>query len=109
MCEAVRDGMRRASVARVDAGQGPFARLAHQILLSEGFTDLNPSHPLGGKDGGADAIAKRDGLRWAMGAYLPRGQQALKEIEVSGQRLIGAETEHSVNNVDHWPGQPSVP
>jgi hypothetical protein len=62
-------------------GQGPSERLAHQVLLSEGFTGLDPSHPLGGKDGGADAIACRDELRWVMAAYFPRGQQTLKKIE----------------------------
>ena len=62
-------------------GQAPSERLAQQILLCEGFTGLDPSHPLGGKDGGADALACRDGLRWVMGVYFPRGQQALKEIE----------------------------
>ncbi len=67
-------------------GQGPSERLAQQILLSEGFTGLDPSHPLGGKDGGADATASRDGLRWVMAAYFPRGQQTLKEIE---KKLIG--------------------
>jgi hypothetical protein len=67
-------------------GQGPSERLAQQILLSEGFTALDPTHPLGGKDGGADAIASRDGLRWVMGAYFPRGQQTLKEIE---EKLLG--------------------
>ena len=67
-------------------GQGPSERLAQQILLSEGFTDLDPSHPLGGKDGGADATANRDGLRWVMAGYFPRGQQTLKEIE---DKLIG--------------------
>jgi hypothetical protein len=67
-------------------GQGPSERLAQQILISEGFKGLDPSHPLGGKDGGADAVASRDGLRWVMGVYFPRGQQKLKKIE---KKLIG--------------------
>jgi Restriction endonuclease len=62
-------------------GQGPSERLAQQILLSEGFTGLDPSHPLGGKDGGADAIAYRDELRWVMAVHFPRGQQTPKKIE----------------------------
>ena len=36
-------------------GQGPSERLAGLVLLSERFTDLDPSHPLGGRDGGKDA------------------------------------------------------
>jgi hypothetical protein len=44
-------------------GQGPSERLAAQILLNEGFTAFDPSHPLGGKDGGKDAICMKDGMR----------------------------------------------
>ena len=33
------------------SGQGPSERLAAQILMEDGFTGLDPSHPLGGKDG----------------------------------------------------------
>ncbi len=36
-------------------GQTPSERLAAQILIHEGLIDLDPSHPLGGKDGGKDA------------------------------------------------------
>ena len=38
-------------------GQAPSERLAAQILLSVGYTGLDPSHPLGGKDGMKDAVA----------------------------------------------------
>ena len=38
-------------------GQSPSERLAAQILLNEGYTGLDPSYPLGGQDGGKDAIA----------------------------------------------------
>lgn len=98
--EAVADGSRTTAVAgkirrvRGDArwdetwhrllnwtnGQGPAERLAAQVLLADGFVGLDPSHPLGGKDGGADALAERDGLRWTMAAYFPRGQQTPKSI-----------------------------
>lgn len=61
-------------------GQAPSERLAAQVLLAEGYSDLDPRHPLGGRDGGADAIAYRDGQRWAMAVYFPRGQQLLTEI-----------------------------
>lgn len=60
--------------------QGPAERLAAQVLLADGFAGLDPSHPLGGKDRGADALAERDGLRWTMAAYFPRGQQSPKTI-----------------------------
>jgi hypothetical protein len=55
--------------------QGPSERLAAQILLDDGYQSLDPSHPLGGKDGGKDAICIKIGQRWLMAAYFPRGQQ----------------------------------
>ncbi len=71
--------------------------MAAQILLAEGFTDLDPSHPLGGKDGGKDAICARDDIRWAMAAYFPRGQQEFRSIQtkfmadVTGATTNGAQ------------------
>ncbi len=62
-------------------GRGPSERLAAQILLDHGFTHLDPSHPLGGKDGAADALACRGGKRWVMAVYFPRGQQIFKAIK----------------------------
>jgi hypothetical protein len=63
-------------------GQTPSERLAAQILLQEGFSNFDPSHPLGGKDGGKDAIATKGGIRFAMAAYFPRGQQSINNIAV---------------------------
>jgi hypothetical protein len=57
-------------------GQPRAERLAAQILVAEGYTNIDPSHPLGGPDGGKDAIASRNGERWIMAAYLPFGQQS---------------------------------
>jgi hypothetical protein len=62
-------------------GQGPSERLAAQVLLNEGFEGLDPSHPLGGKDGAKDAVCRKAGKRWVMGVHFPRGQQAFKDIE----------------------------
>lgn len=61
-------------------GQGPSERLATQILLAEGYEDLDPSHPLGGPDGGRDAVATKDGKRWVMAVYFPREQQPFASI-----------------------------
>ena len=62
-------------------GQAPSERLAGQILLHERFTNLDPSHPLGGKDSLHDAICSRDGKRYVMAVYFPRGQQSFAAIE----------------------------
>jgi len=60
---------------------GAAERLAAQILLDQGFTDIDPSHPLGGRDGKADALARRDGRSWVMAVYFPRGQQTFTDIK----------------------------
>jgi hypothetical protein len=62
-------------------GQAPSERLAAQILLDQGFTDLDPSHPLGGKDGGKDAVCLKDGQKWLMAVYFPRGQHSVGQIQ----------------------------
>lgn len=58
------------------SGQAPSERLAAQILLSEGYRNLDPSHPLGGPDGRKDAVCNKDGKTWVMAVYFPRGQQS---------------------------------
>lgn len=62
-------------------GQGPAERLAAQLLLAEGFTDLDPSHPLGGPDGGKDILCVKDGTKFVGGVYFPRGQQTFATIQ----------------------------
>ena len=73
-------------------GQGPSERLAAQVLVHDGFTEIDPSHPLGGRDGGKDGICIKDGNRWAMAVYFPRGQQAFGAVEEKFVRdLAGAQ------------------
>ena len=67
-------------------GQTRSERLAAQILFHESFVDFDPSHPLGGKDGGKDAIATKEGMRFAMAVYFPRGQQTLNAIRSEVRR-----------------------
>jgi hypothetical protein len=62
-------------------GQGPAERLSAQVLYAEGYTDVDPIHPLGGPDGAKDAKALKDGQHWIMAAYFPRGQQTINEIK----------------------------
>jgi len=56
-------------------------RLAAHILSSEGFKSIDPSHPLGGRDGLKDIIAIKDNLQWIAAAYFPRGQKTFTEIK----------------------------
>ena len=61
-------------------GQPPAERLAALVLDAEGYESIDPSHPLGGPDGGADALVKKNGQKWIMAVYFPRGQQTLADI-----------------------------
>lgn len=61
-------------------GQAPSERMSALILDEEGFESIDPSHPLGGKDGGADALTLKAGEPWVMAVYFPRGQQSFKDI-----------------------------
>lgn len=61
-------------------GQAPSERLAAQLIIEAGYSNIDPSHPLGGKDGGKDAICTYKGERWVMAVYFPRGQKDFSEI-----------------------------
>ena len=64
-----------------DRGQAPSERLAAIILSKEGFRGIDPSHPLGGKDGLKDMVVSFGGERWIGAVYFPRGQQTFPEIK----------------------------
>jgi hypothetical protein len=71
-------------------GQTPSERLAAQILMRDGFSDLDPSHPLGGRDGGKDALASKGGVPFAMAVYFPRGAQAFKNVRSKFENDLAA-------------------
>lgn len=56
-------------------------RLAAQLLLHEGYRNLDPSHPLGGPDGGQDARCSKDEEDWIMAVYFPRGKVKFSAIK----------------------------
>ena len=64
-----------------DRGQAPSEHLAAIILSKEGFKGIDPSHPLGGKDGLKDMTLSFDGKRWIGAVYFPRGQQTFSDIK----------------------------
>lgn len=76
-------------------GQPPSERLAAQILDDAGYEDIDPSHPLGGPDGGCDGECTRDGETGVWAVYFPRGQQTLKEIEDKLKADIAAARKHN--------------
>lgn len=56
-------------------------RLAAQVLSEEGYKDIDPSHPYGGKDGGRDITCTRDGRKWIAAVYFPRGDLSYAKVE----------------------------
>ena len=63
-----------------DKGQTPAERLAAVILNIEGFQNVDPSHPLGGRDGLKDMFLTFNGSKWIGAVYFPRGQQSFTTI-----------------------------
>jgi hypothetical protein len=61
-------------------GQTRSEHLAAQILLRQGFTGIDPSHPRGGPDGGKDAICMKNGVRWIMAVYFPTKPQKFSAV-----------------------------
>lgn len=64
-----------------DRGQTPAERLAALLLHGEEFSNIDPSHPLGGKDGLKDMVLSYKGDKWISGVYFPRGQQTFYVIK----------------------------
>lgn len=62
-------------------GQAPSERLSGHILRAEGYEGIDPSHPLGGPDQGADATCVKHGQQWVMASYFPYGPQPFSEIK----------------------------
>jgi len=74
--------------------QPPSERLAAQILDAEGYADIDPSHPLGGPDGGRDGKCTRNGENGAWAVYFPRHQQRPKAIRDKLKADIEAARKH---------------
>lgn len=66
----------------MDNSSGKSERLAAQIIIHEGFDKLDPTHPLGGPDGGKDSLCIKDDKSWIMAVYFPRGQKSIRDIKV---------------------------
>lgn len=76
-------------------GQAPSERLAAQILIREGFKELDPSHPLGGTDGGRDAICTYNEDMWVMAVYFPRGKKKISEIKAKLRDDVMSASKHN--------------
>jgi hypothetical protein len=65
-------------------------RLAGHLLSAEGYRSIDPSHPLGGPDQGADAMCWKDGEKWVMASYFPYGPHSFAEIKAKLESDIDA-------------------
>jgi len=80
-------------------GQKPSERLAAHILGSEGYKSIDPTHPLGGRDGLKDIISMKDNLQWIAAVYFPRGQMDFKEIKKKFNSDIKGITKNNVSGL----------
>jgi ribosomal protein S27E len=80
-----------------DKGQSESERLAARLLSIEGYEDIDPSHPLGGPDGGKDVLCKKDGRSCVVAAYFPRGQQEFRDITKKFEEDLTKAKELSAN------------
>ena len=71
-------------------GQKASERLSAHLLASLGYKSIDPSHPLGGKDGAKDIVAFRNNIQWVTGCYFPRGQQTFKKIREKFIKDLGS-------------------
>lgn len=80
-------------------GQAEEERMSAQVIAAEGYDSLDPSHPLGGPDGGRDARCKKDGRPWIMAVYFSRGERTFKQIETKLVSDIESARKHSPHGV----------
>lgn len=75
--------------------QPPSERLAAQVLDAEGYENIDPSHPLGGPDGGRDGECTRAGQKGVWAVYFPRGQQTYLTISNKLKADIAGASKHA--------------
>ncbi|EGQ7714469.1 MULTISPECIES: hypothetical protein [Vibrio] len=62
-------------------GQKAAERISAHILKSEQYHSVDPSHPLGGRDGGKDILCAKNSKKYVGAVYFPRGQKSFREIK----------------------------
>ncbi len=73
--------------------------LAALILNEEGYEGIDPSHPLGGPDGGRDGHCTKNAEPWIWAVYFPRGQQDLKTIADKLRDDVKVARKHSLYGI----------
>lgn len=87
-------------------GQPPSERLAALVLDEEGYKDIDPSHPLGGPDGGRDGECTRDGEAGVWAVYFLHGKQTFKTIADKLTADIEAARKHNPEFIAFVTNQP---
>lgn len=88
-----------------DKGQTPSERLAAVLLNSQGYTDVDPSHPLGGPDGAKDILLQKDELSMIAAVYFPRGAKSFSETKNKFQDDIVGIAKNSASGIVFFTNQ----
>jgi hypothetical protein len=67
--------------------------LSWQVIAAAGYSNIDPSHPHGGPDKGADGLCQKDGEKWVLAVYFARGEKTYTTIKnkfVKGAKSRGA-------------------
>lgn len=88
-----------------DKAQADSERLAARLLSMEGYSGIDPSHPLGGPDGGRDIICAKDGRNCVVAVYFPRGQRTYGEIQTKFTDDLGKARRHSAEAIIFFTNQ----
>ena len=64
-----------------DTSSASAEKLAAQILLQEGYNNVDPSHPYGGRDGGKDLVCTKNNIDYIVAVYFPTCQKTFNLIE----------------------------
>ena len=82
-----------------DKGQAAAERMAAVILVNEGFRGVDPSHPLGGRDGLKDMVLSDNGSKWIGAVYFPRGKQTFSDIKAKFLHDISGVKQNHANGM----------
>lgn len=81
-------------------------RLAGHILVSNGFSSLDPAHPLGGPDGTKDGLILFDESLRIMAVYMPQGKKPFSQILKKFKDDLRGVEKHSAVGIAFVTNQP---
>jgi hypothetical protein len=90
-------------------GQTQAERLCADLLQVEGFSDIDPQSPLGGRDGRKDILCTRNGHHWLAAAYFPPTRVDFKDIKQKFCHDFEGVARHSIDGFVFLTNQPITP